>query len=95
MEIKSIETKYVAQNPFAGLTVADDFVPHYHTTIRYTDPREGERAERVYGAHGDGESEFAAEQSAMENLKGDLAAKAYTAMEKYDVAHGAGNLDIA
>ena len=95
MEIKSVETKYIIESAFAGLIENEEFVPHYQTTIRYTDPRDGERAEKIYSAHGEGETEFASEQAALDNLKADMAAKVYGAIEKYNAAHGTGNLDIA
>ena len=98
MEIKSIETKHVTSSPFAGLIAPEngtEFTPYYQTTIRYTDPRDGERANRVYNVTGKGETEYASEQDAIESLKAEISTKAIRAYEKFMVANGAGNLEIA
>ena len=95
MEIISIETEYVTEHSFSGLIVDDNFAPHYRTAIRYTHPPNDARADRVFTVSGDGETEFSAEEDALNNLKGQLAAEAYSALEKYNATHGAGNLEIA
>jgi len=96
MKIKSIETKYVTEQPFKELVeIEGGFEPYYATVIRYTDPREGERAERVYSVSGQGATEYESEQNALENLRGQMAAKVYSAHEKFMAENGAGNLDIA
>lgn len=98
MNIKSIETKLVTEQPFAGLVnpeYLEEFKPYHETTIRYTEPRDGERADRVYSVTGRGETEYASEQKALENLRGEMAAKVYSAYEKFMAENGAGNLDIA
>lgn len=95
MEIKGIETKRVTEQPFKGLVEDSSFVPYYATVIRYTQPRPGERAERVYSASGTGDSEYASEQAALENLRLEISREVVTAYEQYNVRMGAGNLDIA
>lgn len=89
MNIKSIKTNYVAEAPAAASLInpeyLEKFVPYYECKI-VSDK----------GVHyGTGESEFSAEESAMENLKRSLAAEANTALAQYDARHSAGNLDIA
>jgi len=96
MNIKSMETKHVTEQPFAGLCeIEGGFERYYATIIRYTDPREGERAERVYNVSGRGETEYQSEQDALESLKAQMAAKVYSAYEKFMAEEGAGMLDIA
>lgn len=96
MQIKSIETKHVTEQPFKGLVELEEgFEPYYETEIRYIEPRDGERADRVYNVTGRGETEYASEQKALENLRGEMAAKVYSAYEKFMAENGAGNLDIA
>jgi hypothetical protein len=96
MNIKSIETKQVTEQPFKGLVeIEGEFEPYFETTIRYTEPRDGEREDRVYSVTGRGETEYASEQKALENLRGEMAAKVYSAYEKFMAENGAGNLDIA
>jgi hypothetical protein len=96
MQIKSIETNHVTEQPFKGLVeIEGGFEPYYATVIRYTDLRDGERAERVYSVSGQGETEYQSEQDALDNLKAQQAAKVCGAMEKYSADHGAGNLEIA
>jgi len=96
MDIKSINTEYVTDSPYAHLIQPDgEFVPYYSTVIHYTDPRDGERADRVYNVSGRGNTEYESEQDAIANLKAQLSAKVYSAVEKYYAANGAGMLDIA
>ena len=96
MEIKSITTKYVAEQPFAGLVITEgEFVPYYETVIRYTDTRAGERDNRVYSVYGKGGTEFSAEADALDALKAQMSAKVFAAYEDFMVANGAGNLEIA
>lgn len=95
MKIKSIETKHVTETPFAGLIELEgEFEPCFETIIRYTEPRDGD-TERVYSVIGRGETEYASEQNALENLRGEIAAKVYSAHEKFMAENGAGMLDIA
>ena len=96
MKIKSIEIKHVTEQPFQGLVETEDgFEPFYVTEIRYIEPRDGERSDRVYNVTGRGATEYESEQDALDNLKAQQTAKVYGAMEKYNADHGAGNLDIA
>ena len=96
MQIKSIDTKHVTEQPFKGFVeIEGEFEPYYATVIRYTEPRDGERADRVYNVSGRGETEYESEQNALENLRGEMAVKAYSAYEKFMAENGAGNLDIA
>jgi len=99
MQIKSIETKHVTEEPAMVKLIAPEyrepFESYYETEIRYIEPRDGERADRVYDVTGRGETEYASEQKALENLRGEMAAKVYSAYEKFMAENGAGNLDIA
>jgi len=96
MNIKSIKTEHVTEQPFKGLVeIEGRFEPYHVTTIRYTEPRDGERVDRVYSVTGRGETEYASEQNALENLRGEMAVKVYSAYEKFMAENGAGNLDIA
>jgi len=95
MNIISIESKHMTKNSFAGLCEIEGGFRDYFTIIHYTDPREGERAERVYNVCGHGDTEYQSEQDALENLKAEMAARIYAAYEKFLVANGAGMLEIA
>lgn len=96
MNIESIETEQVTEQPFKGLVeIEGGFEPYFETNIRYTEPRDGERKDRVYSVTGRGETEYASEQKALENLRGEMATKVYSAYEKFMAENGAGMLDIA
>lgn len=89
MNIKSIETKHVTEEPAMRKLINPEylgaFVPYYECEIV---------SDR--GVHrGTGETEYQAEEAAMRNLEGDLAVEVRTAREKYYARNGAGNLDIA
>jgi hypothetical protein len=88
MIINSVETKHVTEQPFAGLCEPEtgDFQPFYECTI----------VTNNHGNHhGEGETEYHAEQNALENLRMSLAAEADKAMDDYYVRNGAGILEIA
>lgn len=86
MTIKEIRTRYISNSPFANLVDEPvDFTPHWHCTIA-TD--EG-------AFSGNGDTEQAAEDDAMNNLRRHLALAADRALEAYMARIGSGTLDIA
>lgn len=83
MEIKSIETKHITEQPFKGLVADYEFEPFYQTVIRYTHPRDGERPDRIYSVTGTGDSEYASEQDAQSNLRYQISIEANDAVSKF------------
>ncbi len=89
MQIKSIETQHVTEQPYAGLIEPQaNWTPYYLTTIRYTDPRDGERSERVYSISGNGATEDESEKDAMDNLRHEQSLKAVDAYNKCQLSQG-------
>jgi len=79
MNIKSVETKYISQNPFAGLFAEEpEFTPYYNCKIT-TDTGH---------FFGNGETQEAANRDAVENMKAFEAAKVREAMSKYNAEQG-------